>query len=94
MKGVNELHRVVKPKGTVFISECDRGATAQAIEHFVSRWRFVLNKRFAASYFRTYVAGQSYDPIDAESIMGKTNFKKFSVKRMKELPFFVIRSQK
>lgn len=94
VKGVNELHRVTKPKGNVFIAECDRGATAQSVKNFVSRWRFVLNKRFAATYFRTYVAGQSYDPIDAEAIMKKSHFKKFTVERDKELPFFIISAQK
>lgn len=94
VKGVNELHRVTKPKGNVFIAECDRGAMAQAIDNFVSRWRFVLSKRFAASYFRTYVAGQSYDPIDAQAIMEKSRFKKFSVERVKDLPFFIILARK
>lgn len=94
VKGVNELYRVTKPKGEVFIAECDRGATAQAIENFISRWRFVLSRRFAASYFRTYVAGQSYDPIDAEAIMKKSRFKKFKIERVKELPIFTIRVQK
>ncbi len=94
LKGINEMERVLKPRGHFLLAECDRGASKNTIMNFVKRWKYVLNLQFGAFYFRNFVAGQSYDPLDAEEIMSQSAFKKFSVKRMKELPFFVIHAQK
>lgn len=64
--GMSECVRVLRPGGLLLISEADRSCKLEDARNFVARWRIPAAFRpIALMGFRTFVAGQAIDQMEA-----------------------------
>ena len=80
---------MLKGGGSFVVFEADRHCTPAAARRFVSYWRYVMPgaKRFAASYFRRFVAGQGMEINELGRLLGEAGFIDLQLHRDPELPF-------
>jgi ubiquinone/menaquinone biosynthesis C-methylase UbiE len=68
--GMREILRVLKPSGSFYIVELDRGCRLDDATRFVDSWRLPLAvRRLALPIFRTFLAGTSIDLDDARQLL-------------------------
>jgi ubiquinone/menaquinone biosynthesis C-methylase UbiE len=86
-QGVNECVRVLRPGGRLIIAEADRACTLDEARNFVSNWHIPrLTRPIAMTLFRTFVAGQAIDPIEAQAHLESQPLTQTEVRRQPGLP--------
>lgn len=91
--GLAEIHRVLRPGGSVGIVEADRGARDEAVLAHARRWRFPP-PAFTAPWFRAFIAGRSLDAREARELAKRSPLDAVSMDILPDLPFFVIRAER
>lgn len=95
LRGLSECVRVLKPGGKMAVIEADRGARVNDVKAFVDGWRIPSLVRPAArAFFRSVVAGQSFDLDDARELLAKLSVAQGEVRRIAGTPGLVILAQK
>lgn len=94
-RGLSECRRVLKPGGLLVVVEADRGCSFEAASHFVNRWRIPgLLKPLALMFFRTYVAGQSFDAEEAGALLDALHLEDSELRRLTEFPGLILMGRK
>jgi len=94
-KGLQEIWRVLMPKGSASIAEADRGASEEEIHQFASKFTaWYVCDRFMRWYLRRVVFGQSYTGEEVEIMARAAGFDRVVVEKVLERPFFLVRLQK
>jgi SAM-dependent methyltransferase len=95
LRGLREIHRVLRSGGRFVISETDRGASDEALRQFVSR--FSIWFIWDALLFwglRHVVFGQSYTEEGLESLTRTAGFRNVACQRVPACPYTVVKGQK
>ena len=86
-QGVSECVRVLRPGGRLIIAEADRACTLDEARNFVGNWHIPrLARPVAMTLFRTFVAGQAIDPIEAREHLDSQPLEETEVRRQPGLP--------
>ena len=89
--GVSECVRVLRPGGVLLIAEADRSCTLEDARNFVSQWRIPAALRpVALMGFRTFVAGQAIDQVEARAHLESQPLARCEVRFQKGLPSLVM----
>lgn len=94
-RGLAECARVVAPGGTLVVAEVDRGCRLPDARAFIDRWRIpgALGP-VALAGFRTWVAGQGLDLIEARELIDSAGLTVSSADRVADTPFLVMRGSR
>lgn len=91
-RGLQEIRRVLVPRGRAFIAEADRNATKEEIYRFASRFTaWYVWDLFMRWYLRRVVFGQSYTRKEAELMAKGAGFSQVLVEKVSESPFFLLK---
>lgn len=90
-KGLRECVRVLKPGGRLLILEVDRACTVRDTESFIQHWKIPRWLRVGGvALFRTWVAGNSLDMLEAQTLAQVLGLRECQVKRIAETPALVL----
>lgn len=94
-RGVSECVRVLRPGGMLVIGEADRSCRLEDARNFVSHWRIPAALRpVALMGFRTYVAGQAIDELEAMAHLKSQPLKSCEVRKQPGLPSLALVGKK
>ncbi|GMW02757.1 MAG: hypothetical protein AMXMBFR84_38930 [Candidatus Hydrogenedentota bacterium] len=94
-KGVSECIRVLKPGGRLAIVEADRGCRLEDARSFVKHWRIPgILKPVFLPVFRTFVAGQSLDLVDAMALFAGLDVDNSDAHRIPGTPGLIMLAHK
>ncbi|CBL44847.1 UbiE/COQ5 methyltransferase [gamma proteobacterium HdN1] len=90
-RGLQECVRVLKPGGTLLVVEVDRACTLADAHKFISGWKIPrVFQPFALALFRTWVAGNSPDLLEASELANKLTIDGIKVVRVAGTPAWSI----
>lgn len=95
LRGLKEIHRVLKPESLLIISETDHDASDVAIWQFIVRFRiwFIPDKLLFWG-LRHVVFGQSYTEKTLTALLRKAGFQNLECQRVSTCPYIIIKSKK
>jgi ubiquinone/menaquinone biosynthesis C-methylase UbiE len=95
IRGLKEIHRVLKPEGIFIISETDQGASDDAVRRFIRRFgmRFIPDDLLFWG-LRHVIFGQSYTEKTMTDILSEAGFRNAECQRVSTCPYIIVRSQK
>ena len=91
-RGLEEIRRVLAPRGIAFVGEADRGGSDEEILRFARKFTaWYVWDPFMRWYTRRVVFGQSYTQEEATSIAAAAGFADVSVQKPDGWPFFLMK---
>jgi len=95
LRGMKEIHRVLKTGGFVIISETDQEASDSALEQFVGRFRiWFVPDRLMFWGLRHVVFGQSYSEEALAAVVLEAGFGDIECQRAPTCPYVVVKARK
>ena len=94
-KGLKECIRVLKPKGQLLISECNKNCNISDAISFTKKWRTpIIFKPFNTYFYLKYVAERSYTLEETIEMFEKNNIKPIESFNIKNSFAFMIKGIK
>jgi ubiquinone/menaquinone biosynthesis C-methylase UbiE len=90
-RGLRECVRVLRPGGSLVVTEADRGCRLEDATAFVLRWRLPSAVfPLTLALFRTWVAGQAFDLAEFEDLAAALPLDERRVRRVEGAPALVL----
>lgn len=95
LRGLQGIYRVLKPGGTLIISETDQGASDESVRQFIRRFRiWFIPDGLLFWGLRRVVFGQSYSEKSLEALVYRAGFRNVVRQRVPTCPYVIIKACK
>jgi ubiquinone/menaquinone biosynthesis C-methylase UbiE len=95
LRGLKEIHRVLKPGGRFIISETDEDASDKAVRQFIRRFRiWFIPDSLLFWGLRRVIFGQSYTEKSLAALVSEAGFRNVECQRVSTSPYTIVKAQK
>ena len=95
LRGLIEIHRVLKPGGWAVISETDRNASNEILRRFLERFHiWFIPDRLLFWGLRHVVFGKSYTQKELKNLAHAAGFRNIIGQRVPSCPYVIVKAQK
>ncbi|MFO7569974.1 MAG: class I SAM-dependent methyltransferase [Smithellaceae bacterium] len=95
LRGLQEIHRVLKPGGRLVISETDMEASDEALRLFIRRFRvWFVPDRLLLWGLSHVIFGQSYSESGLASVVAQAGFRNITSRRVADCPYVIVTAGK